>query len=265
MLELPERARTSRGEIAFGAFGEGPPVVLVHGTPSRAAVWRNVIPVLARSHRVYAFDMVGFGDSDRELEQDVSVAAHGRVLAELIEGWGLEAPALVGHDIGGATLLRAHLLEGAPAGRIALIDAVVLAPWITDRTRRMQTEPPPDHELGEAIREHLNSATVSDLDPDAYDALFGQWDGEEGRALYLRNLACFDENDTEEFRPLLGQLRAPVLVVWGEQDAWLPVEVSERIEAAIPGAERIVLEVAGHFSMEDRPEAVAEALERFLS
>ena len=265
MLELPQRARTSRGEIAFGSFGDGPPVVLVHGTPSRAVVWRNVIPELARSHRVFAFDMLGFGDSERELEQDVSVAAHGRVLVELIEQWELETPALVGHDIGGATVLRAHLLEGAPAGCIALIDAVVLAPWITPRTRRMQSEQPSGEELTASIREHLESATVTDLDPQAYDALFGQWEGDEGQALYLRNLACFDEDDTEEFRPRLGDLDVPVLVVWGEQDAWLPLEVSERIEQAIPGAERIVLEGAGHFSMEDRPEAVAEALGGFLA
>jgi pimeloyl-ACP methyl ester carboxylesterase len=55
-----------------------------------------------------------------------------------------------------------------------------------------------------------------------------------------------------------------VLVIWGEHDAWLPVTVSHRIAAAIPGAELIVLDGAGHFSMEDRPEAVAEVLARFL-
>jgi pimeloyl-ACP methyl ester carboxylesterase len=265
VLDLPERAATSLGEIAFGARGEGDPVVLVHGTPSRAAVWREIVPKLARTRRVFAFDMLGFGASERAFDQDVSVAAHGRVLAELIDQWGLERPALVGHDIGGATVLRAHLLEGAPAERIALVDSVVLAPWITPRTRGMQERPPPDEELAGAIAEHVESATVSRLEPDVYDALFGQWDGPEGRALYLRNLACFDESHTREFEPLLESLAVPVLVVWGEQDAWLPVEVSERIAARIPGAERVVLEGAGHFSMEDRPGAVAETLSRFLA
>jgi pimeloyl-ACP methyl ester carboxylesterase len=129
----------------------------------------------------------------------------------------------------------------------------------------MQEEPPPDDELAAAIAEHVESATVSRLEPDVYDALFGQWDGPEGRALYLRNLACFDESHTREFEPLLESIAVPVLVVWGEQDAWLPVEVSERIAARIPNAERLVLEGAGHFSMEDRPGAVAEALVRFLA
>jgi pimeloyl-ACP methyl ester carboxylesterase len=269
VLELTQRARTTAGEIAFDSFGQGPPVVLVHGTPSRALVWRKVVPALARTRRVFVFDMLGFGDSERRLDQDVSVAAHGRVLAELIDQWGLEDPALVGHDIGGATVLRAHLVEGVAVAKIALVDAVVLAPWITPRTRQMQGELEryrelPDDALAASIREHLESATAEPLDAEAFDGIFGQWQGAEGQALYLRNLACFDEADTQAFEALLPSLAVPVLVLWGEHDAWLALETSERIAALIPGAQRTVLEGAGHFSMEDRPRALAEALDRFL-
>ena len=106
-LALTQRAQTSLGEIAFDVSGDGSPVVLVHGTPSRAAVWRQVVPTLADTHRVFVFDLLGFGDSERRLDQDVSIAAHGRVLRELVELWGLVDPAVVGHDIGGATAVRA--------------------------------------------------------------------------------------------------------------------------------------------------------------
>jgi pimeloyl-ACP methyl ester carboxylesterase len=57
-VELTRRVRTSFGEIAFDVFGDGPPVVLVHGTPSRALVWRRVVPVLAAGHRVAVFDLL---------------------------------------------------------------------------------------------------------------------------------------------------------------------------------------------------------------
>jgi len=43
--ELTGRVRTRRGEIAYRSMGDGPPVVLVHGTPSRSIVWRQVVPV----------------------------------------------------------------------------------------------------------------------------------------------------------------------------------------------------------------------------
>lgn len=268
-FELTQRAQTSRGEIAFDVLGDGPPVVLVHGTPSRALVWRHVADALAATHRVHLFDLLGFGDSERHVEQDVSLAVHGAVLAELVEQWGIAGAAAVGHDIGGATVLHAQLLEGVPFSRIALIDAVVLRPWITPTTRRMQGEAAryaslPDAELAATIRSHLRTATSRPLEAEAFDALFGQWDGADGQALYLRNLAHFDEADTDAFEPLLGSISVPVLVVWGEEDAWLEPATSDRVAQRIPGARRELIPGAGHFCMEDDPRAVAEALARFL-
>jgi pimeloyl-ACP methyl ester carboxylesterase len=269
-LELDQRAQTSRGEIAWMARGAGPPVVLVHGTPSRALIWRQVVPALAKRHRVYVFDMLGFGESERHVEQDVSLVAHAEVLAELLGQWELAQPALVGHDIGGAVVLRAHLVEGAAASRIALIDSVVLAPWITDRTRAMQRHVhrlmtrAPDEQLAEAIDEHLRSATATRIEDAVFGELFGQWQGELGQKLYLRNLACFDESHTREFESRLADIDVPVLVLWGEHDAWLDIEVSTRIVASIPTAQRIVVPGAGHFSMEDDPDRIGEELAAFL-
>jgi pimeloyl-ACP methyl ester carboxylesterase len=72
---LGRRAKLSSGEIAYEAFGEGPPVVLVHGTPSRSYIWRNIVPTLADRFSVYVFDLLGFGDSQRREGLDVSIAA----------------------------------------------------------------------------------------------------------------------------------------------------------------------------------------------
>lgn len=269
-LTLTQRTATSFGDIAFDVFGEGPAVVLVHGTPSRAAVWRQIVPVLAGAHRVFVFDLLGFADSERRIDQEVSVALHGQVLRELVERWELDRPAVVGHDIGGATALRAHLVEGVPVAKMALIDAVVLSPWITPRTRQMQRDvarygPLPDDGLETSIRDHLRSATSRPLDAETFHHLFAQWEGAEGQAAYLRNLTGFDEADTDAFEPLLPSISVPVLILWGEEDAWLPVATSERIASLIPTARRVVLPNAGHFSMEDEPEAVARELRRFLA
>src|SRR3954451_497874 len=261
-LVLERRAQTSRGQIAWASFGSGDPVVLVHGTPSRAVVWRQLVHALAERHSVYVFDMLGFGDSERHVEQDVSLVAQGAALRELLEQWQLDRPALVGHDIGGAVALRAHLLEGASLSRLAPLDAVVLAPWITDRTRAMRSDLDrlrarvPDDELKTTIEAHLRSATSKPLAEEVFNALFDQWQGELGQRLCLRNLGCFDEDHTREFEPLLENIAIPVLVLWGEDDAWLDVEVSERIAARIPTAQRVVVRGAGHFSMEDDPQRI---------
>ena len=107
---LRRRADLSGGELAYDVFGYGPPVILVHGTPSRSYVWRDVSSKLADRFTIYIFDLLGFGESERREGLDVSIAAQARLLAELIEAWGLEEPAVAGHDIGGSIALRAHLL-----------------------------------------------------------------------------------------------------------------------------------------------------------
>jgi len=105
-------------------LGFGPPLLLVHGTPTRSFVWRNVVLRLADRYTVYAFDLPGFGQSERGEDLDVSISGQARLLAELVEALNLDAPLVAGHDIGGAIALRAHLLEGVPFGCIALIDSV---------------------------------------------------------------------------------------------------------------------------------------------
>ncbi|HSI81722.1 MAG TPA: alpha/beta fold hydrolase, partial [Solirubrobacterales bacterium] len=99
---LGRRAELSGGVVAWDRWGSGPVVVLVHGTPSWSYLWRKVAPVLAERFAVYAWDLLGYGDSEQRDGQDVSIAAQARYLAELLDLWGTERPAVAGHDIGGA-------------------------------------------------------------------------------------------------------------------------------------------------------------------
>jgi pimeloyl-ACP methyl ester carboxylesterase len=266
---LRQRAEISGGEVAFEVLGDGPPVVLVHGTPSRSYIWRNVVPALAESHAVYLFDLLGFGESEKREGMDMSIPAQSRALAELVELWDLEAPAIAGHDIGGAVVLRTHLLEGVPFDRIALIDAVALRPWITPATRHMQTHleayrTMPNHIFEQAVIAHLRTATARPMDETTFDAAFGQWRGEDGQAHYLQNLAQFDERYTAEFEPLLGSMRTPVRIIWGEKDAWLDPAFARRLHALLPNSDLKLIPEAGHFAMEDSPDRVARILEEFL-
>jgi pimeloyl-ACP methyl ester carboxylesterase len=266
---LRQRAELSGGEVAFDVLGDGPPVVLVHGTPSRSYIWRGIVPALADRHTVHVFDLLGFGESERREGMDTSIPAQSRALAELIEIWDLETAAMAGHDIGGAIVLRTHLVEGVPFGRIALIDAVVLRPWITPPTRHMQTHfeayrTMPNHVFEQAVIAHLRTATARPMDDATFDAAFGQWRGEDGQAYYLHNLAQFDERYTAEFEPLLGLMRTPVRIIWGEKDAWLDPAFARRLHDLLPESDLKLIPEAGHFVMEDSPDQVARALEEFF-
>ena len=68
---LRERARLSGGVVAHDRLGSGPPVVLVHGTPSWSYLWRRVAPILAARFTVHLFDLLGYGDSESREGLDV--------------------------------------------------------------------------------------------------------------------------------------------------------------------------------------------------
>jgi pimeloyl-ACP methyl ester carboxylesterase len=267
---LRRRLALPAGEIAYDVFGYGPPLILVHGTPSRSYIWRDVAMRLADRFTVYVYDLLGFGQSERKEGLDVSISGQSRLLAELVEAWELEAPSVAGHDIGGAIALRTHLLEGVPFGCIALIDSVVLRPWITPTTRHVKahldvyaTMPV---EIFEAlIASHLRTATHGPLDEGAFATYLEGWRGELGRKLYLQKDAQLDEDDTTQFEPLLPSLGVPVRIIWGEQDAWLDPSLAARLHETIPGSDLILLHETGHFAMEDSPKEVAEALFEFFS
>ncbi|MDQ3577946.1 MAG: alpha/beta hydrolase [Actinomycetota bacterium] len=265
---LSQRLDTGRGQIAWDSLGSGPPVVLVHGTPSRSVLWRNVAPLLAEQFTVYVFDLLGYGQSERHVQQEVSLRVHGAVLAELVRAWDLDAPVLVGHDIGGAAVLRAHLLHATPARAIALVDAVVLRPWITATTRHLKAHldvyaTMPTHIFREIAAAHFRTATARPMASEVFAAYFDQWEGEQGQQLWLRNVRGFDEQHTAEFEPLLDGMQTKTRVVWGELDRWLPVEVSATIQSRLPNADRRLIPSAGHFSPEDEPAHVAEAIADF--
>lgn len=266
---LEQRAEISGGEVAFEVFGEGPPVVLIHGTPSRSYIWRGVAPALARRFSVYVFDLLGYGDS-RPSGDDVSIAAQARALTGLLERWDLDRPAVAGHDIGGAIALRAHLLEDVRFDRMALLDAVVLRPWITEASRHVQMHldayrTMPTHIYEQVVAAHLRTTVHHTMERGAFEAYMDQWRGESGQEAYLQKVAQFDEKLTAEFEPLLDSIRIPVKILWGERDAWLDPALARRLHELIPTSAGLVLvPEAGHFVIEDAPQDVAQELLDFF-
>lgn len=167
-------------------------------------------------------------------------------------------------------MLRSHLLDGVSFSRIALVDAVVLRPWITPTTRHKQEYPDayrtmPNHIFEKILTSHLRTATARPMDGATFDAVFGQWRGEDGQARYMRNLARFYEAYTAEFEPLLESMRTLVRIIWGEHDAWLDPAFALRLHELLPDSDLKIIPGAGHFVMEDAPEEVTRELQNFFS
>jgi pimeloyl-ACP methyl ester carboxylesterase len=266
---LPERFTTEGGEMAWDRLGEGPPVVMVHGTPWSSWSWRRVAPRLAERFSVFVFDLLGFGCSDKRPGQDVSLAAHGARLAALLEYWKLDRPAVVAHDIGGATALRAHLRHHRPVAALALIDVVALAPWgspfyrlVREHTTVFEQLPAVIHQG--VLRAYVGTAQPRPLDRALEDALIAPWLGPAGQSAFYRQIAHGDQRHTDEIEPLYGQITAPTIVIWGEADPWLPAERAAELAGRIPGARLELLPSAGHLVQEDRPDELVRLLRGHL-
>ncbi|WP_069386572.1 alpha/beta fold hydrolase [Cellulosimicrobium cellulans] len=275
-MELTERTRWREREVAWTRLGSGPPLVLCHGTPWSSALWAPYAEALAAEHTVHVWDMPGFGASSKEAGHAVDLATQGELLADLLAGWGLDAraggtpPHVVAHDVGGAVALRAHLVHGVPVRSLCLVDAVVRRPWgspffrlVSEHADVLERLPAAVHRG--ALEAYVRGASHRGLRPDDLATLVEPWLGEVGQAAFYRQIAHADERHTAEIEPLLDRVAVPTHVVWGEEDAWLPVDQAHRLRDAVPGASLAVIEDAGHLVQLDAPAALATELHRWLA
>jgi pimeloyl-ACP methyl ester carboxylesterase len=267
MLTL-DRHFAFRGQsVAWGVIGDGPPLVLVHGTPFSSQVWRRIAPLAATRRRVYLFDLLGYGQSEQRDGQDVSPAVQTVLFAALLREWGLEQPEVLAHDFGGMTALRAHYLEGCRYRRLTLVDPVALppsgSPFFLHVARHEQAFAGlPDYAHDALLRVYLQGAARNPLTEEAMAIHMRPWQGEVGRPAFYRQIAQMHDRYLEEVEPSYGPMPWPVEIVWGEEDAWIPIAQGERLAAKLTGGALTRVPASGHLMQEDAPEAIVAALFR---
>lgn len=268
-FELKREYAHSEGSVKYDVQGSGPPLVLVHGTPWSSFNWRHVIPALAGWFTVHFYDLIGYGQSEKRDGQDVSLATQNQVLAELLDHWELDSPFIVGHDFGGTTVLRTHLLGKRAFERIALIDPVALSPWgspffqhVNEHERVFQDIPAYIHEA--IVSAYVQGATHKPMDPETLAGTIAPWLGPAGQRGFYRQIAQANQRFTDEVEPLYKTVTCPLLIVWGEEDQWIPIERGRQLHAAIPHSEFVPVANAGHLVQEDAPATLVSLLLKFF-
>jgi pimeloyl-ACP methyl ester carboxylesterase len=256
-------------QVRWGRFGTGPAVVLCHGTPWSSELWRPFAEALSSYFTVHVWDMPGYGRSSKHPEHRVSLDVQGELLADLLVHWDLESPHMVAHDYGGAVALRAHLLHARPFASLALVDVVALAPWGSDFFRLVRENAEVFSALPSAVHEgvlraYIGGASHLGVPASAMESLVAPWLDAAGQAAFYRQIAQADQLYTDQIEELYPTLGIPVLVVWGCDDVWIPVDRAHRLRELIPGAQLQLIERAGHLVQLDQPVALAAALTRWL-
>ena len=263
--------------IAYGVHGYGPPVVLIHGTPSSSFIWRGITAHLTDAgYAAHVYDLLGYGLSERPWDPriDTSVSGQVPILEGILEHLGIVDAHIVAHDIGGGIAQRFALAAPKRVRSLTLIDTVSFDSWPSKRTRQqmhagldvLMTAPDADHRT--RFADWLLSAvehkhTFKDGSLGVY---LEQITNPVGQAsLFQHQVRHYEPRHTADIASRLAELSTlPVQLLWGAQDAWQDVSWAYKLQSAIPGSELHVIQDCGHFAMEDQPDRIAELVIQFL-
>ncbi|WP_229683214.1 alpha/beta fold hydrolase [Virgibacillus oceani] len=227
-FKLTRSFSSSFGQISYDIMGEGPPLILVHGTPWSSFNWRHIIPALSQWFTVHYYDLLGYGQSEMP-DGDVSLGVQNKIFSELLNYWELNNPIVIGHDFGGTTVLRTHLLEKREFEKIILIDPVAVSPWgssffshVKKNEAAFQGIPEYIHEA--IISTYVQGAKYNSMDEETLKGIITPFLGATGQRAFYRQIAHADQRFTEEIESVYNEIKAPVCIIWGEQDSWIPIE-----------------------------------------
>lgn len=254
-------------------MGDGPVLLLLHGTGAATHSWRDFAPLLAERFTVVAPDLPGHGFTTGRPAGGLAMPAMARAVADLVAALGLVPTAIVGHSAGAATAAR-MILDGlaAPAAFVGLSPALLPFPGLAATlfpglARLLFVNPFAPHVFaamargpGEAGR-FLERATGSRLDAagvDLYRRLFAT---SEHCAGAITMMADWDLATLARDLP---RVRTPSLFVHGDKDAAIPLDSVERAAALMPGGQVEVLAGLGHLAHEEQPARVAPLVRAFI-
>ncbi len=259
------------GELRVIEGGSGPPLVLLHGRGSAATGWLPLLPHLARTHRVLAVDLPGFGSSRDHRFAGGDAEAALRFFVDPVEAWlaaeGVSAPVVMGHSLGGFVAIELALRRRVAPAALGLIASMGVGPEVAYPARLFFRAGP--ERIARAVGPRAFARLVSSTGPDAARVAalgYELYAVPGGRA---DAAAAFDAlvplaGPVPHRRARLHGIDVPALVFWGDADEALPSPLAIAAAAELP---RSVLRVVpgGHSPHAEDPQTALRSLDSFLS
>ena len=271
-LELPGGVKRT---IFARVAGNGPWMTLIHGFPTSSYDWAPILPTLAQSHRLLAFDLLGFGDSDKPSGHDWSAFEQADILEAIWRHFGVKETRVVAHDVGLTISLELLALqeEGGLDGHIT--DCTLLNGGVYTgfhRPRRIQVllqRPVIGFLVARAMSESNFSNGLAEVFAPGHqptpEELHQQWESVSrrgGTKNYHRLIKYIPERAQNKARweYAVEQTPVPIRFVWGLADPVSGAHMLEVIRDRRPGADIVELADAGHYPQVEAPERVAAAI-----
>lgn len=248
--------------------GEGMPVVLVHGTAASLHTWDDWTNTLKENYRVIRMDIPAFGLTGPAPEGDYSIDRYVDFLAQFLEKLHIDSMYLAGNSLGGNIAWNFAAAYPDKVKKLVLLDAAGYPsdepdPWIFGLARTPVLNLIVSYITPRFIIKN-NLEQVYFDDKKITDSLVGRY---HQMALRTGNRQAFIDRAKTPFvdhTDRLKNLTMETLVLWGDNDTWIPVEDGEKFARDIKPSELVVLENTGHVPMEERPEESVKVVLEFF-
>ena len=250
--------------------GSGPLLVLIHGTAASLHTWDGWVDALQDEFRIVRLDIPAFGLTGPDPTGDYSIERYVEFLEAFASALGLESFALAGNSLGGEIAWRYALAHPERVNRLVLVDAVGYA----------RSEGQKENLAFKLARTSGFKTVMSKITPRfLYRQGLLEVYGDDSKVteelvdhyfrLSLRegNRRAFAERVIAAQGPIKGDVRnvtQPTLILWGEDDLWIPLEHGRNFARDIEGSKLIVYPGVGHVPMEEVPEQSAADTREFL-
>ena len=258
--------------VNYVELGEGPPLLLIHGLAGSWQNWLETIPHFARTHRVLAPDLPGFGQSPMPKEK-ISIPGYGRLVDGFCDAVSVERGALVGNSMGGFIAAEVAIQHPDRVDRLALVSAagITAEHQRNDRglalLRRFEaavtwavTHPSPRFFMRPRARRGM-SLVFAHPEKLPGPLLVEQAKG-SGKPGFIDALDALTDYP---LRDRLERISVPTLILWGDCDKLVPLRDADVFEQLIPNARKLVYADTGHVPMLERPARFSRDLEEFLA
>ncbi|MEL7258491.1 MAG: alpha/beta fold hydrolase BchO [Pseudomonadota bacterium] len=256
-------------------MGEGPLLLLLHGAGATTHTWRDLIPTLAKTHRIIALDLPGHGFTQAGNRFRLGLERTADDIAALCEAEGWHPSAIMGHSAGGAVALELSLRLTTPDGtppKVIGINAALdrfegMAGWLFPMLAKFLAMNPftamafaagggrPDRARN-VIRS--TGSTLSEEGLAYYSRLLSDRAHVDGT---LQMMAAWN---TDGIWGRMPQITAPCLLITGEKDGAVPPSVSDRAAARLPNAKVQKLDNLGHLAHEEAPDVLCKIVLNWL-
>ncbi|HWC28023.1 MAG TPA: alpha/beta fold hydrolase, partial [Solirubrobacteraceae bacterium] len=259
-------------------MGSGPDVLLIHGLGGAKSSFFDAAAALARSYRVHALDLPGFGSSSKPATAPYTARWFAETVRETMDVLGIERAHVAGNSMGGRVAIELGLRHPARVSSLALLCPAVAFVKRTYhpivRALRPELGLLPHQLSRDKLAEQFWSlfADPDGIDPAVADVVVDEfqriYSSAGGRIAFLasaRNIYLDAPYGRKGFYGRLARLETPALFVWGSHDRLIPPAFARQVERWLPSAEQIVLDGCGHVPQVERAAQTTALLERLFA